>query len=257
MIGVIIQIALNTYREASRSKVFYALFAFAALVVGVSALFGTVTIGDQILVIRSFGLSCASLFTVVYAVIAGSVLLYKELARKTVYNILAKPVSRASFVLGKFCGLYYTACMMAALMGLGLVLFLSLFQGAFDASILQGILTSMLELMIVCAAAIFFSTIVVTPVLIGVLTFSVFLAGRSAEYLKYFSTSGSNGELHGVVEVLYRMVPHLDLLHRGDQIALGGSIDAQTLTAGVSYAVGYSALVLILAILAFERREFN
>ena len=83
----VMNIALNTVRETIRSKILYSLFFFLILLLAVSAFFGTVTIGDQEKVIKDFGLFALSLFSVLYAVISGSLLLAKELQRKTLYNL--------------------------------------------------------------------------------------------------------------------------------------------------------------------------
>jgi len=85
----ILYIGINTYRESVRSKILYSLIFFAVIVVCVSAFFGSVTIGDQVKVIKDFGLFAISLFSAAYAVISGSALLSKELSKKiNEYRIL-------------------------------------------------------------------------------------------------------------------------------------------------------------------------
>ena len=254
----ILTIALNTFRESVRSKVLYSIMFFALLMVAVSAFFGTVTIGDQVIVIKDFGLMSISLFSVAFAVISGSALLYKELSKKTVYNILAKPVSRAQFVLGKYLGMYVTVGVMAALMGIGLSIFVLLFEGKADLNMFYAYFFILLELLIVCAAAIFFSSIVVTPMLSGLFTFGIFLAGRSATQMLYF-ISPENGESLGsvVLQTLCWILPRLDMLNIGNDLVYGASISKDHLMWSIVYAVGYSGILLILSTAIFKRREFN
>lgn len=254
----IVTIALNTFRESVRSKILYSIMFFALLMVLVSAFFGTVTIGDQVIVIKDFGLMSISLFSVAFAVISGSALLYKELSKKTVYNILAKPVSRAQFVLGKYLGMFVTTAVMAALMGIGLSLFVLLFEGNSDLNLFYGYFYILLELLIVCAAAIFFSSIVVTPMLSGLFTFGVFLAGRSASQMMYFVSPEHPDSLGAMMlKALAWILPRLDMLNVGNDLVYGASISKDHLVWSIVYALGYSGILLILATAIFKRREFN
>lgn len=254
----LLTIALNTFRESVRSKVLYSIMFFALLMVGVSAFFGTVTIGDQVIVIKDFGLMSISIFSVAFAVISGSALLYKELSKKTVYNILAKPVSRAQFVVGKYLGMYVTAAVMAALMGLGLSLFVLMFEGKADLNLFYAYFYILLELMIVCAAAIFFSSIVVTPMLSGLFTFGVFLAGRSVTHMLYFvSPEHADSLTAKLLKALTWILPRLDMMNIGNDLVYGASISKDHLVWSIAYALGYAGILLILATAIFKRREFN
>lgn len=255
---ILFLIALTTYRESIRSRILYSLLIFGGLVIGTSALFGAVTIGDQIQVIQNFGLLCTSLFSVAFAVISGSALLHKELSRRTVYNILAKPVRRSEFLFGKYLGLLYTSCVMISLMGIGLCAFLLPFSGRIHFEIPVACLFIMLELSIVCAAAIFFSSIVVTPLLIGLFTFGLFLAGRSTDHLLYFVQEvGVTGSAAIVLRTLYTGLPHLELLNVSDRLVFGHTIGIGYVLWSAAYAAGYAGSLLIAGNILFKRREFN
>ena len=251
-------IAISTFRELVRSKILYSILFFAFLMVTASYFFGSVTIGDQVMVIKDFGLFSISLFSVAFAVISGAALLHKELSRKTVYNILAKPVTRAEFVFGKYLGMLFTVGLMILMMGLALSIFVYLFIGNLDYRLAQACLYILTELMIVCAAAIFFSSIVVTPMLSGLFTFGIFMAGRSTSQLLYFVESGHAAGFSGkVIQLLYWLLPRLDLLNVGNDLVYGASIGADHFLLSLLYAVGYSGILLILASAIFKRREFN
>lgn len=251
-------IALNTYRESIRSKILYSLMFFAVLLVCISAFFGTVTIGDQVKVIKDFGLFSISLFTVAYSVISGSALLYKELSRKTVYNILARPVHRWQFLCGKYFGMLMTATVMLFLMGVGFSIFVMLFEGKFDLLLGVAYLHILFELMIVCAATIFFSALVVTPMLSGLFSFGVFLAGRSAGLLLYFINDGSvSGLLSHLLRGLYAVLPHLEMLNVNDNIVYGIAPPVKQVVLSGGYAALYGVTLLVLANLIFRSREFN
>ena len=182
----IITIANLTLKEALRSKVIYAVLFFAALVVVAAALFGSVSIGDTATVIRDFGLGCISFFSVLYTVIAGSSLLSKELNRKTIFNILSRPLTRGHFIVGKFLGLWVMASILTILMGMVLYSFCYLFEGTFNNGILLSCFFIVLELAIVSALVLLFSAIVITPFLSGTFAFIFFLIGRSVSYIESY-----------------------------------------------------------------------
>lgn len=254
----ILYIALNTYRELIRSKVLYLVFFFAAALLAVATLFGTVTVGDQIMVIKNFGLAGISLFTVLFTVISGSNLLQKELTRKTIYNILSKSVERSEFVLGKYLGMLLIALVMTALMGLGLSLFLLCFGEPLQPIIFLACLHIFYELIIVCACTIFFSSLVVTPVLSGMFAFGVFVAGRCSEYLLFFVKEGNiSGSLASILKGLYYVLPQLDKLNISN-LAVYGQVPSLAYSATCfAYAACYAGVLLILSNIIFARREFN
>jgi Cu-processing system permease protein len=253
----ILALALNTTREAIRNRVLYSILAFAVLMVGVSAIFGSASIGDQIRYIKDFSLMSISLFAVIIAVVLGVNLLHKELSKKTILNTLSKPVARWQFVLGKFFGLLLTVSAITTGMALGLGAFLAVLEGRFDTAILVAAFASLLETMIVVAFAMFFSSLVVTPTLAGMFTIGCFIAGRSTQYLDYFFSGDAGWPLRFVAQALDAMLPRLDYFLIGDRLVHGDSIAVSTLLYLVGYATAYSAVLLLIAAGLFSRREFK
>lgn len=251
-------IAINTVRELTRSRVLYLVLFFAAALVAACSLFGSVTIGDQSKVIKDFGLFAVSLFSVAFAVIAGSTLLQKELSRKTIYNILAKPVSRAAFLLGKFAGIAATTVMLQLFMSAALGAYLMLFEGRFDLLLVDAVYFQCLETMLISAAVIFFSAIVVTPLLSGMFALGFFLAGRSAEQLLYFLNGNSGSDAAQLLlKALYWALPRFDRLYIANETVHGFGANPQFTLYATVYTLSYSAMLLIAANFVFRRREFN
>lgn len=110
-------ITLNTFREAVRDRVLYAMLGFACAVLVFSLAIAELSLHDQLRVVTDVGLASISLFSVIIAIFLGSSLLYKEIERKTLYVILPKPIRRAEFLLGKYFGIVITAVVFIALMG--------------------------------------------------------------------------------------------------------------------------------------------
>jgi ABC-type transport system involved in multi-copper enzyme maturation permease subunit len=252
----VLAIAQNTAREAIRDKVLYSILAFAVLVVAVAALFGSVSIGNQMKFVKDFGLMAVSLFAVVIAIALGVNMLGKELGRRTILNVLSKPVARWEFILGKFLGLAATLVLVVALMCAALIAIVAAFEGRFDAGLVAVAVTVVLELTVVIAAALLFSAIVVTPTLAGLFTAGIFVAGRSAGHLAFFAGDGQAPILRWAATGLYWLLPHLDRLNIADRVVYGDSVSAVYLGASAAYALAYAGVLLALTVVLFSRREF-
>jgi ABC-type transport system involved in multi-copper enzyme maturation permease subunit len=249
-------IARNTAREALRGKVLYSILAFAAIVVAVAVLFGSASQGDQTKFVKDFSLAAISIFGVVIAVALGVGMLAKELGRRTILNILSKPVARWEFVAGKFLGLAGTVALVVLCMSGALVGILGALEGRLDPGLLSATVGVVLELTIVVAAALFFSSIVVTPTLAGIFTVAAFVAGRSAGHLAYFRGAEWSPAVRSVSTLLYWMLPHLNRLDLADQVAYGDPVSLAYLGVAAVYALSYSLALLAITTLLFQRREF-
>lgn len=253
-------ISLNTFRESVRSQVLLVVLFFALILVGITSLFGSVTIGDQIKVIKDFGLFSVSLFSVALVVISGSALLSKELSKKTIYNILAKSVSRSDFIIGKYFGMLITATSIVLLMGISLQIYLYFLEGYFDLNMVWAYAYNIIELGIICAAAILFSSIVITPILSGLFTFALFLAGRSVEYLVFFVEKGEvSGLASKILSTLNYILPNLDKLNIANDVVYNNKLafGVERFIWSSMYGISYAGVLLLFSIVFFSRRDFN
>src|SRR5579872_6216365 len=113
-------IAINGFREAVRDKVMYSLVAFALLMIGVSYILGQLTAGQDLKIMKDLGLSSIAIFGLFMAVFIGIGLVSKEVERRSVYALLAKPVRRYEIVVGKYAGLVLTLTINVAIMTVAL-----------------------------------------------------------------------------------------------------------------------------------------
>ena len=249
-------IAVNTGREAIRNKILYSILLFACLITGISAVFGAASIGDSMRFVKDFSLFSISLFGVVTTVALGVTLLSRELGKRTIYNILSKPVGRAQFLIGKFLGLFATLAIMMGLLALALAVMLWFAEGDVDWQVMAAVAAMVLELSILLAAALFFSSMVVTPSLAGFFTVATFIAGRSAGMLAYFNGPNQPPVLRRGMTVLYAVLPHLDRLYVADRVVSGIPVPAAYYLQATLYAAAYSSVLLLLSVTIFRRREF-
>ncbi|HXK20550.1 MAG TPA: ABC transporter permease subunit [Polyangiaceae bacterium] len=104
MLARVLVIALNTYREAVRARILHGLFALALATTGYSLVVGAYTAKNQLRVVSDLGAAAVSLYAIIVAVVLGATSLYRELELKTLFPILARPVSRTEYLAGKYFG---------------------------------------------------------------------------------------------------------------------------------------------------------
>src|SRR3970282_1708203 len=104
----VLVIASNTFRENLRDKILYNLLLFAGLLMGASLFLADLTIMEHYKIMTDMGLAAINLVGVIIAVFVGIGLVSKEIERRTIYTIVARPISRAQFVVGKYLGLVTT-----------------------------------------------------------------------------------------------------------------------------------------------------
>src|SRR5438874_7451509 len=118
-------IAVNAFRESVRDKVLYNLVLFAILLIGASYVIGQLTAGQDVKIIKDLGLAATSVFGLFIAIFIGIGLVSKEVERRSIYSLLAKPVTRPQFILGKYAGLVLTLCANVAVMTMALYVVLA------------------------------------------------------------------------------------------------------------------------------------
>ncbi len=118
LMGKVVAIALNTFKEAVRNKVLYFLLIFALLIMGFSGVLGDLSIATPDKMIKDLGLASIDFIGFLIAVFVGVYLVYNEIDKKTIYTLVSKPINRSQFVLGKFFGLLFTIFVNVAIMSI-------------------------------------------------------------------------------------------------------------------------------------------
>ena len=254
----IASIAFNTFREAVRDRVLYNLIAFALLLSGAAILVGQISIDIERLVVVNLGLTAISLFGVVIAIFIGIGLVSKEIEKRTLYTVLSRPLRRWEFVVGKFFGLAGTLVVNTFCMAAGV--FLALLYAVHklerpDAWVLVALYFIVLQFLMVCSLALFFSTFS-SPLLSAVFTFALFVIGSLSEDLRGFA-----GMAHGFTKWLVTAaayaLPNFSSLNVISAVAHGDGISGRLVLYNSAYALLYSLVAISAAVLIFERRNLK
>lgn len=255
----VVSIARNTFREAVRDRVLYNLVLFVLLLTGAAVFIGELSGGQERKIIVDLGLSAMLLFGVFIAIFVGVGLVYKEIERRTVYAIFAKPVGRGEFLIGKYLGLCLTLLVNVVVMGAGVTLALLYVSRGGDPlalSIWPAILLIYVELMILTGVALLFSCFS-SPAMSALLTFFVFIIGHFSADLKSLSNSMGTAAARWLFRSIYYLLPNLANLSFTTAAAHGQTPAATQMMAAIAYALIYISVILAGATLIFRRRNFK
>lgn len=253
----ILAIARNTFREAIRDRILYNLVLFVLLITASAILLGDLTDGQEARTIVNLGLNAMLLFGAFIAIFVGVGLVSKEIEKKTVYAIFAKPVRRAEFIVGKYLGLCLTILVNVMVMAVGVTLALLYVRGShlIGPSWLS-VLLIFFELMIVTAVAILFSSFS-TPALSALLTFLVFIIGHLSASLRDLAATLQSKAATYLLETIYYLLPNLSLFSYRTEAALAIAPTPSAIGGGIGYSLAYVTIILVIAIVVFTRRDFK
>jgi ABC-type transport system involved in multi-copper enzyme maturation permease subunit len=257
--GRVLTIARNAFREAVRDRVLYNLVVFVLLLTAGAIFLGELSAAQEAKIIVDMGLSAMLIFGVFIAIFVGVGLVYKEIERRTVYAIFAKPVGRGEFLVGKYFGLCATLAANVFVMAAGVALALVYVRGGYDplvAHIFPAIALVFFELTIIVAVALLFSSFS-SPALSALLTFAVFVIGHfSADMRELVSANGTTAA-RLFFGALYYLLPNLSHYAYITDASHGTTPSVSAFFAALLYAVLYDAVLLCAATLIFNRRNFK
>jgi len=268
-VRVIAAIAINVFRESVRDKVLYNLVLFALLLIASSFLIGQLTAGQDVKIIKDLGLGATSVFGLFIAVFIGIGLVSKEVERRSIYALLAKPITRYQLVLGKYCGLTLTLAVNVAVMAVALYAVLAYMTWglppearfvaetpALDPALLKAVLLIFVELTLVTALALFFSTFS-SPMLSAALTFGLYIVGHFSGDLRNFHQVIDSPMAASFARGLYWVLPNLAQFDVKSEVVHGLPVPLGYIAMASAYAAVYIGMLLAISGLVFSRRDFK
>jgi ABC-type transport system involved in multi-copper enzyme maturation permease subunit len=255
----VVAIARNTFREAVRDRVLYNLVLFVLLLSVGTVFLGAASASQDTKLIVDFGLSAILLFGAFIAIFVGVGLVWKEIERRTLYAIFAKPVGRTEFLLGKYVGLCATLAVNVAVMTAGVTLVLAwVARGATPALgpvwATAGLIY--LELTVLTAVALLFSSFS-SPIFALFGSLAVLLIGHFTAELKGFAALFDAPAAQAVLVGLYYALPNLSTFSVITPAAHGIAPSGTHLATALAYAAAWDAALLAAAALLFARRDFR
>ncbi len=266
---VVRTVAVSVFRESVRDRVPYNLVVFAVLLMGASYVLGQLTAGQDVKIIKDLGLAAISIFGLFIAIFIGIGLVSKEVERRSIYALLAKPLSRTQFIIGKYAGLVLTLSVNITVMTLALYLVLAYLgwdqtpamkaaeeAPILDPALLKAVILIGVELMVVTAVALFFSTFS-TPLLSAALTFGLFVAGRFNADLRNFDAVVDSRLTVWVARAAYHVLPDFAAFDVKTEVVHGLPVPLAYVAATTAYGGLYIAALVAAAAVVFSRRDFK
>jgi Cu-processing system permease protein len=252
----IVLIAQNTFREAIRDRVLAGLVTAGFVLLAFTQVAGPLAMGESVRLTVDLGLSAITVLGLLAVLMVGTSLVAKEIERRTIFNLLSRPLSRPVYLVGKWLGLSSALWAVALALGAGLWLLVSVLGHAgHGLALVEAVYMAGLELSLVTAVAVLFSALS-TPVLSSLYTLGAFLAGQWCDDLRAFAARAPQ-PLGAMLSALANVVPNLTLFNMRALAAVGEGTTPTHLALATAYALLYCGCVLALAAAAFESRDFK
>jgi Cu-processing system permease protein len=249
-------IATGVFREVLRERILYVVVIFAGLLLLGVTLLTEVAGGTENKITLDLGMAGIGLFGMVVAVFVGTGLINKEIEKRTVLMLVAKPISRTEIIVGKHLGLSAVLAAMVGFMTLIFFALMSLRQFQYPVgSLLISVGFNVIELSLIAAVALLFgvftSTLVAT-----MLSFAIYFMGHFSQNLVVLSKTMKNPAVQNMVQGLYLVFPDLSRLDLKNDAVYGILPNPPMLLGNAVYGILYIVLLISLASWLFSRREF-
>ena len=265
-------LATVTCREGVRDRSLFGIFLFALFVLGLNVAVAGFFMRELGKVTVDMNLSALSFAGLLLVFFIGTNLMAKDIDKKTIHLVLSRPFSRGEYIWGKFLGLVLLVLISQVTLlvfSCGTVagvnaLYPAYFVGFSWSSFFWAVFFIVVQLTLLCAIVVFFSSIVTSSFITLIFSMSSYLVGISLEeVLFYLKTQAGSQDvvasesLYGLLSLVSWLVPNFAAFDFKVEAAHGLVIDGARLAVGGGYALCYIALLLTVASLLFRRREFN
>lgn len=283
--GRIATITLNTLTELTRLKVFYVLLVFALLLIGSSIFMAQFSFQQEFQILKDVSLGAISIFTSLLAIVASARLLPQDIEDRIVYTILAKPVRRFEYLLGKIAGVLLLLAISTLIMSAAFLLVMygreqavvhstlrqmagappdqiadalrAIRSSAFNINLFPGIIIIYLKACLLAALALFVSTFATTNIFtIVVMAFIYFIGHLQAVAREYWLQEHSSGLITRVfLAIVALLFPDLQAFNLVDDIVAGTTISLALFAKTALLAVFYTTMYTLLAAFVFYGKE--
>ena len=278
-------ITINTVTELTRLKVFYVLLVFGLLLIGSSIFMAQFSFQQEFQILKDISLGAISIFTSLLAIVATARLLPQDLEDRILYTILAKPVPRLEYVLGKIAGVLLLLAISTLVMGAAFLLVLYIREqavvhailqqmsnaprdqvadavriihsSAFNIDIFPGIVIIYLKACLLAALTLFVSTFATSNIFtIVVMAFIYFIGHLQATAREYWLHEHSSGLVSRIfLAIVALLFPDLQAFNLVDDIVAGTAISLSVFAKTALLGVFYTTIYTLLAAFVFYGKE--
>ncbi len=275
-------IASNTLLELVRLKVFYFLLLFALLIIGGSFFTSKLTFQEQFQMLKDMSLGAMSIFTWLLAVLATAMLLPKDIEDRTLYTILAKPVPRFEYLLGKFLGVLLLLFIAISLMtGVFLIVLYARQQDAlanaahyvpaqalqeqlndirgatFNKNLLPGIIIIYLKSALCAALTLLLSTFASSSIFTIIMSVVIYLIGHIQPIAReaYLASQNTGALTRDFLALVAVVIPDLTALTLVDDVVVGNAIPMLLFIKTAGLGLTYISFYFFVGYFVFSVKE--
>lgn len=258
----VIPIALNGFREARRNRITSVLFVFALISVFSTTVSIEFTVATFDRVMTDFGLGVIGILVPALTLFLSTGLIPREIERRTIFMVVAKPVSRSAFVVGRFLGNLVTVGFLLLVMSALFLLQLQVAGAAetFSTGVHREHFVALyglfLELVLLTAVSFLFAT-ATSQFVASVSATSLYFIGHMAEDLYALANRTKVAPLKVLGNALYYVLPNFDRIDFKARATYFDPTSNAELLSHTVYVVAYASLMLIVATWIFDRRDFK
>lgn len=251
--GKVLTLAKNTLVEMLHEKLFFIVVIVAILLFGLSFLLGALSFDEQMKILADFGFLSIQLSSLGIALFSGSYMLAKEIEKQTCLLVLARPVSRDQFLLGKFFGVLSLNTLLVLFLGVALALLLGVTSQQMLAFV--EICTSLWLESTVILALVLWLSLVIRPVLALVFGFVIFLLGHWLGDLMFFAEKSKEEGFVSLVKGLHWIVPNFYRMNWKSSYFLTTGIPSAEFGWMLIHTLGWIVILILLANYFFRRKD--
>lgn len=248
-------IAKMSLLENSRKQVFHVLCLLMLAVIASSTLLSIFTEGVQVKILKDLCMTCILFGGAALAIALGATGIPNDVESRTIHPLVARPLTRAQYVIGKFLGTFITVSVGVAAMAIAFALLIFMYQHSIDSSLGLAVLFTLLEVAIVAAIATTISTLA-SPAVTTVVTFMIYLAGTiKIGYVGGLIEKSQSGVSKAAYSLIYHALPNLECFNLKSALVHHDVIPSTYLWQVAIYGLCYIAFMLVVGASYFASRE--
>ncbi len=248
-------VAKMSLLENSRKQVFHVLCLLMLAVIAGSTLLSIFTEGVKLKILKDLCMTCVLFSGAVLSIALGATGVPSDVENRTIYPIIARPISRWHYIAGKFVGTFLTVAMGLAALSAVFAVLIYYYQGGFDWFLPTAAAFALLEAAVVAAVATTLST-VTSPAVAAVLSLMVYLLGTiKIGYFGGMLDRATSSLVKMAGATVYHLLPNLECFNLKAALVHRDAVPASYLAQVAIYGFCYAAFALGLGTLIFRRRE--
>jgi len=220
----------------------------------------SLTPGETTKIVKDTCMFFLTLFGMMIAIYTSASAVPGEVENRIIHTVISKPLTRFSYLLGKFIGIQLIVLLNVVLMALlfaGIVYFQE--RSLYSLPLLfKAVSLAFIAMMMVSALTFTVSVVSTSAVLPIICGFFIYIIGSLTNYLKILKEETTNVVLARLIGVLYQVMPNLQEFNIKDQLVhfQPGNPTVNIFWGWlILYGLSYILAGYILAYLLFTRKE--